>query len=91
MSIAVLEALAAGTPVVSTPGQRDARARTACGSRASIPTTWRTAVRELLQDPVLRTKMGAAGEKLVRERFSADAMVDSYVREYLSLAPTIND
>ena len=35
--------------------------------------------------------MGAAGEKLVRERFSADAMVDSYVRAYLSLAPTIND
>jgi glycosyltransferase involved in cell wall biosynthesis len=49
------------------------------------------AVRELLHDPVLRTQMGAAGERLVRERFSADAMVDSYVRAYLSLARTIHD
>jgi hypothetical protein len=40
---------------------------------------------------VLRTEMGAAGEKLVRERFSADAMVDSYVRAYLSLARTIHN
>ena len=49
------------------------------------------AVRELLQDPVQRTKMAAAGEKLVLERFSADAMVDAYVHAYRSLAPTIND
>ncbi len=90
MSIAVLEALAAGTPVVSTPvsGMRELD-----GVRVATfdPDDLATAVRELLQDPVLRTKMGAAGEKLVRERFSADAMVDSYVRAYLSLAPTIND
>jgi glycosyltransferase involved in cell wall biosynthesis len=49
------------------------------------------AVRELLQDPVLRTMMGEAGEKLVRERFSADAMVDSYVREYVTLVPNIKN
>jgi hypothetical protein len=35
--------------------------------------------------------MGEAGEKLVRERFSADAMVDSYVREYVSLVPNIKN
>jgi glycosyltransferase involved in cell wall biosynthesis len=49
------------------------------------------AVRELLQDAGLRTRMGAAGETLVRERFSADAMVDSYVRAYQALAPTIQN
>jgi hypothetical protein len=35
--------------------------------------------------------MAAAGKKLVLERFSADAMVDSYVHAYRSLAPNIND
>ena len=30
--------------------------------------------------------MGAAGAKLVRERFSADAMVDAYVRAYRALS-----
>jgi glycosyltransferase involved in cell wall biosynthesis len=90
MSIAVLEALAAGTPVVSTPvsGMRELD-----GVRVASfdPDDLAAAVRELLQDPVRRAAMGAAGEKLVRERFSADAMVDAYVRAYLSLAPTIKD
>jgi glycosyltransferase involved in cell wall biosynthesis len=89
-SIAVLEALAAGTPVVSTPvsGLRELE-----GVRIASfdPDDLAAAVRELLQNPALRAKMGAAGEKLVRERFSADVMVDSYVRAYVSLAPTIHD
>ena len=33
--------------------------------------------------------MGAVGAKLVRERYSADAMVDAYERRYRALAPTI--
>ena len=64
---------------------------TACGIASFDPDDLAAAVRELLQDPVQRTNMGAAGEKLVRERFSADAMVDAYVHAYRSLAPTIND
>ncbi len=90
MSIAVLEALAAGTPVVSTPvsGMRELE-----GVRVASfdPDDLADAVRELLQDSVLRTIMGEAGEKLVRERFSADAMVDAYVREYQSLVPKIKN
>jgi glycosyltransferase involved in cell wall biosynthesis len=90
MSIAVLEALAAGTPVVSTPvsGMRELD-----GVRVASfdPDDLANAVRELLQDAELRTRMGAAGETLVRERFSADAMVDSYVRAYQALAPTIQN
>ncbi len=87
-SIAVLEALAAGTPVVSTPvsGVRELDGVRIAGFD---PDSLAAAVRELLQDPVQRTNMGAAGAKLVRERFSADAMVDAYERCYRQLVPTI--
>jgi len=90
MSIAVLEALAAGTPVVSTPVSGMSEL---AGVRVASfdPDDLAAAVRELLQDPVQRTNMAAAGKKLVLERFSADAMVDSYVHAYRSLAPNIND
>jgi glycosyltransferase involved in cell wall biosynthesis len=88
-SLAVLEALAAGTPVVSTPvaGMRELDGVeiadfTADGLAA--------AVRRLLRDVARRTEMGAAGAKLVRERLSADAMVSAYERRYQALlAPTI--
>jgi glycosyltransferase involved in cell wall biosynthesis len=84
-SIAVLEALAAGTPVVSTPvsGMRELD-----GVRISSfdPEDLAATVRELLDDPVQRTRMGAAGARLVRERFSADAMVDSYLSAYQALS-----
>jgi glycosyltransferase involved in cell wall biosynthesis len=84
-SIAVLEALAAGTPVVSTPvsGMRELE-----GVRIASfdPDDLAAAVRALLQDPVQRAEMGAAGETLVRERFSADAMVDAYLGTYQTLS-----
>jgi glycosyltransferase involved in cell wall biosynthesis len=90
MSIAVLEALAAGTPVVSTPvsGMRELDGVAVAGFD---PRELAETVRELLQDPAQRTIMGDAGAKLVRQRFSADAMVESYVRAYTSLTPTIHD
>ena len=92
-SIVVLEALSAGTPVVSTPvpGMRDL-----LGSGAGLiapdftPEALAQAVRELLADPARRTEMGKTGAALVRERFSADHMVDEYARRYLALAPTIS-
>jgi glycosyltransferase involved in cell wall biosynthesis len=91
MSIAVLEALAAGTPVVSTPvsGVRELEGVRVVES--FDPDDLARAVRELLQDPAQRSIMGAAGEKLVRERFSADAMVAAYERTYHSLAPKIRN
>jgi glycosyltransferase involved in cell wall biosynthesis len=84
-SIAVLEALAAGTPVVSTPvsGMRELEGVRIAGFD---PDDLAAAVRELLHDPVQRSEMGAAGEKLVRERFSADAMVDAYIAAYQALS-----
>jgi len=89
-SIAVLEALAAGTPVVSTPVSG---LRGLAGVRIAgfDPGSLAAAVRELLHDPLQRTNMGAAGAKLVRERFSAEAMVDAYERCYRRLAPTIQN
>ncbi|MDA0159589.1 glycosyltransferase family 4 protein [Solirubrobacter ginsenosidimutans] len=84
-SIAVLEALAAGTPVVSTPvsGMRELD-----GVRIASfdPEDLAATVRELLDDPGQRAEMGAAGARLVRERFSADAMVDAYLSTYQALS-----
>jgi glycosyltransferase involved in cell wall biosynthesis len=91
-SIATLEALAAGTPVVSTPVSGMAGL---LGGGAGIvaadfaPESLAAAISELVGDRARRTGMGAAGAKLVRERFSADAMVDAYERRYRALAPTI--
>jgi glycosyltransferase involved in cell wall biosynthesis len=87
-----LEALAAGTPVVSTPvpGMREL-----LGGGAGViapdfaPESLAAAVDQLLADPARRAKMGETGAKLVRERFSADDMVDAYERRYVALAPTI--
>jgi glycosyltransferase involved in cell wall biosynthesis len=85
LSIAVLEALAAGTPVVSTPvsGMQELAGVRIAGFE---PDSLADAVRELLHDPVQRAELGAAGAKLVRERFSADAMVDAYLGAYRALA-----
>jgi glycosyltransferase involved in cell wall biosynthesis len=91
-SIATLEALAAGTPVVSTPVSGMAGL---LGGGAGIvaadfaPETLAAAITELVDDPARRTGMGAAGAKLVLERFSADEMVDAYERRYRNLVPTI--
>jgi glycosyltransferase involved in cell wall biosynthesis len=91
-SIATLEALAAGTPVVSTPVSGMAGL---LGGGAGVvasdfaPETLAAAITELVGDRARRTGMGAAGAKLVRERFSADAMLDAYERRYRALAPTI--
>lgn len=84
-SIAVLEALAAGTPVVSTPvsGLRGLDGvRIAAGFD---PGDVAAAVRDLLADAAARERMGAAGAALIRERFSADAMVDAYAQRYQAL------
>jgi glycosyltransferase involved in cell wall biosynthesis len=88
-SIAVLEALASGTPVVSTPvpGMRGLDGVLVVEN--FTPAALAAAVRELLADPARRERMGAAGAALVREHFSVEAMVSAYERAYVGLAPTI--
>lgn len=89
LSIAALEALAAGTPVVSTDV---AGMRELLGSGAGRivhgfePRELATAVVELLDDPALRQRMADAGRRLVADRFSMGAMEDRYAALYARLA-----
>jgi glycosyltransferase involved in cell wall biosynthesis len=84
LSVAALEALAAGTPVVSTPveGMRELPVvRTASFDPAELG----DAVAALLADAPRRAALGAAGRRLVAERYSAQAMVAAYERLYREL------
>jgi glycosyltransferase involved in cell wall biosynthesis len=89
LSIAALEALAAGTPVVSTDV---AGMRELLGSGAGKivqgfePRELAAAIVELLDDPARRRQMAAAGRRLVADRFSMDAMEDRYAALYERLA-----
>jgi glycosyltransferase involved in cell wall biosynthesis len=69
----VLEALAAGTPVVVTPEVGLAADVEAAGAgivTPSDPPRLAAALRELLRDPARREEMGRRGRALVEERFT---------------------
>jgi glycosyltransferase involved in cell wall biosynthesis len=89
LSIAALEALAAGTPVLSTDveGMRELLAD---GAGAIVPLDDGTLLGErlltLLDDEPERLTMGRAGRELIRRNFSLDEMIDAYVRLYERLA-----
>jgi glycosyltransferase involved in cell wall biosynthesis len=89
LSIAALEALAAGTPVVSTDV---AGMRELLGSGAgTIVRSWEprelaAAVVTLLDDDALRLRMADAGRRLVADRFSMSVMEDRYAELYARLA-----
>ncbi|MGZ8648694.1 MAG: glycosyltransferase, partial [Solirubrobacteraceae bacterium] len=88
LPLVALEALAAGTPVLSTPveGMRDLRD---AGVAEIVPVAGAealaTGIVELLADPRRRARMGARGRELVAARYSGAAMVDAYERLYLGL------
>jgi glycosyltransferase involved in cell wall biosynthesis len=89
LSIAALEALAAGTPVLSTDveGMRELLAG---GAGAIVPLDDGTELGErllaLLRDEPQRLAMGRIGRELIARDFSLDAMVDAYVHLYEQLA-----
>ncbi len=89
LSIAALEALAAGTPVVSTDV---AGMRELLGSGAgTIVPSWEpselaAAVVRLLDDDALRLQMADAGRRLAADRFSIGVMEDRYAELYARLA-----
>ena len=89
LSIVALEALAAGTPLVSTDvqGMRDLLAT---GAGAVVPLDDGSALGErtinLLRDETERASMGAAGRDLIARDFSLHRMIDAYEGLYESLA-----
>jgi glycosyltransferase involved in cell wall biosynthesis len=89
LSIAALEALAAGTPVVSTDVQ-GMRELLAGGAGAIVPlddgTELGRRIAALLADQAERAAMGRAGRELIEHEFSLNDMVESYERLYETLA-----
>jgi glycosyltransferase involved in cell wall biosynthesis len=71
----VLQYMAAGLPVVTNPvGVHLEMVRPGeTGFLATTEAEWVEAVRTLAADPELRRRMGAAGRKLVEERYSVEA------------------
>jgi glycosyltransferase involved in cell wall biosynthesis len=89
LSMAALEALSAGVPVVSTDvaGMTELLAGGA-GMIVAEPTPQALArgIETLLGDPGLRERMGAAGRRVVEERFSLRAMLSGYDDAYESVS-----
>jgi glycosyltransferase involved in cell wall biosynthesis len=88
LSITALEALAAGTPVVSTDvqGMRELLVGDTRVAGAVVPLDDGTALGErvaaLLCDEHERAAMGLAGRELSNRDFSLDGMIDAYERLY---------
>ncbi|NJD19134.1 MAG: glycosyltransferase [Gemmatimonadetes bacterium] len=85
MANAMLEAMASGVPVVSTPVSgadealdADARGRAAGLVVDAEPCALADAVSGLLGSAEARAAMGAEGQRRVRERFSREAMLDAW-------------
>lgn len=84
MPIAVVEAMAAGLPVVS-PDVGDIAAMVSDANRrfvADDEAAFRTALAELVTDPALRTEIGAANRRLAAECFDESTMVAAYEKLY---------
>ncbi|MFH1865781.1 MAG: glycosyltransferase [Candidatus Eisenbacteria bacterium] len=85
----VLESMAAGRPVVATDvgGNRELIENGVTGYLVPAGDAAGIArhVLELLEDPDLRQRMGAAGRTRVRSRFTAGRMVEDTVAFYLSV------
>jgi glycosyltransferase involved in cell wall biosynthesis len=80
LSVFSLEAMAAGLPVVASAvgGLTESVADGVTGLLVppASPAELQTALLQLLRDPALRARMGAAGPERVRQRFSARGMAE---------------
>ena len=89
MPNAIMEAMAAGVPVVATdiPGNRDLVVGGETGFLAPVGdrASFARQTTRLLDDEPLRKKMGSAGQKRVRECFSVATMVERHDTLYQQL------
>lgn len=82
--IAVIEAMAAGLPVVS-PDVGDVAAMVAPDNRhfiAADEARFRAALAEVAADPAVRARIGAANRRVAAERFDESTMVAAYENLY---------
>jgi len=86
LSVAILEAMVAGKPVVASHvgGNPELVVEGETGYLVppTSPSALSTSIVELLGDEGLRARMGAAGRKRVKALFSLSAMVEQYERLY---------
>jgi len=89
MPNAVMEAMAAGLPVVATdaPGTRELVVEGETGYLAPVGDRAGLArgAHRLLEDPELARRLGAAGQERVRREFSVEKMVDGFAALYREL------
>jgi glycosyltransferase involved in cell wall biosynthesis len=87
-----LEASAAGVPVVATEvgGTPEVVADGETGILVppGEPTALAAKISELLRNPELRGRMGAAGRQRMRDHFTFEAQASAYSRLFLTLCPT---
>jgi glycosyltransferase involved in cell wall biosynthesis len=90
MPNSVMEAMNVGLPVVASdiPGTNELVVDGETGLLYPTGDTKALAIRlnRLLDDSVLRARLGQAGQCRVREEFSVDKMVDAHLRLYRRLA-----
>jgi glycosyltransferase involved in cell wall biosynthesis len=84
MPISVIEAMAAGLPVVATDvvGNRDLLAGTSAGALVESPAGMIGALAEFVESLEKRERAGAAARELATRMYSADIMVRSFYRLY---------
>lgn len=90
MPNAVMEAMNAGLPVVATniPGNDELVVDGETGFLVPVGDTKALAsrVNRLLDDSVLRSSLGQAGQRRVRDQFSVERMLEGHVKLYRDLA-----
>ena len=87
LSLSILEAMAAGKPVIATNvgGALEVLRQRETGlviPALSTPEALVSAMRELSSNPDLRAQIAEAGQKHVHDKFGLQRMVDSYARVY---------
>jgi glycosyltransferase involved in cell wall biosynthesis len=90
MPNSVMEAMNAGLPVVATriPGNDELVVDGETGFLVPVGDTKALAsrVNRILDDSVLRSSLGQAGQRRVREQFGVDKMVEGHVKLYRTMA-----